>query len=550
MDPVRLHDRARRRGVNPLVYWVVRAVLQPFFHLYFRLSRIGREHIPDGPVIFAANHRSFLDPFVIGSLIRRPMYYVAKKELFRHRLQAWFLNSLGAFPVDRGASDPEMLETARGILERGDCILIFPEGTRIRPGSLGGPRRGVGRLALETGAPVVPVAVIGTEAVRRGWRVRPHKVRIRCGRPLTFPRVEEPSPGLAAAVTDRIWPCVMLQWEWLGGLPPLRRAAIVGAGTWGTALAVVLARGGLEVDLGCRTREQAEELERERVNARYLPGVSLPDEVTVRPAAELQPAAQDVVCFAVPARALPVALAAHAERIPDRAGVVVLSKGLVPPLGTLPSAYVSERVRARAVACLGGPAHAAEALGRGASLVLGCREEAFGRQLSQALGSADFDVLVTRDVTGVELAGCAKNAAALAAAAAAPAGPNTAGAAAGKVFAEVDALARRRGAAPETFCGLAGTGDLVSTVLSAGSRNRRAGELIAAGVPSGEVAPALGHAAEAVDAVPLLAEALRDEGLDAPAVGGLAELLAGRVEPEAWCRAITSPAPEREVRAA
>jgi glycerol-3-phosphate dehydrogenase (NAD(P)+) len=551
MDSARLHDRARRRGVNPLVYWVVRAVFQPFFHLYFRLSRIGREHIPEeGPVIFAANHRSFLDPFVIGSLIRRPMYYVAKKELFRHRLQAWFLNSLGAFPVNRGASDPEMLATARAILERGDSILIFPEGTRVRPGSLGSPRRGVGRLALETSTPVVPVAVIGTEAIRRGWRIRPHKVRIRCGRPLTFPQVEEPSPTLAAAVTDRIWPCVMLQWEWLGGLPPLRRAAVVGAGTWGTALAVMLARAGLEVELACRTREQADQLARDRANDRYLPGVSLPDEVTVRTAAELEPVAQDVVCFAVPARELPEALAAHAERVPDRAGVVVLSKGLIPPLGTLPSAYVSERVRARAIGCLGGPAHAAEALEGGASLVLGCGDGAFGRQLADALGSADFDVHLTSDVTGVELAGCAKNAATLAAAAASPAGPNAAGAAAGKVFAEVDALARRRGASPGTFAGLAGTGDLVSTLLAAGSRNRRAGEMIAAGVPTGDVAPALGQAAEAVDAVPLLAAALRDEGVEAPAVQGLAELLAGDVEPEVWSQAITAPGRARKARAA
>jgi 1-acyl-sn-glycerol-3-phosphate acyltransferase len=177
-------------------------------------------------VILAANHRSFLDPFVIGTLLRRPVYYVAKKELFERRWQAWILNALGAFPVDRGASDEEMNRTARAILERGDCVVIFPEGTRVRPGPLGSAKRGVGRLALQTGAPVVPVAVTGTEAVRRGWRIRPHKVRIRCGRPLTFPHVEAPSPRLAGAVTERIWPCVMLQWEWLGGVPPSSRPAI------------------------------------------------------------------------------------------------------------------------------------------------------------------------------------------------------------------------------------------------------------------------------------------------------------------------------------
>src|SRR5437899_5866903 len=113
-----LHRRAREQGTNPLVYWLVRGVLQPFFHIYFRLSRIGREHIPaEGPVIIASNHRSFLDPFVIATMAKRPMYYVAKKELFANRLQAWFLNSLGAFPVDRGNGDKDMLETARAILE-------------------------------------------------------------------------------------------------------------------------------------------------------------------------------------------------------------------------------------------------------------------------------------------------------------------------------------------------------------------------------------------------------------------------------------------------
>jgi glycerol-3-phosphate dehydrogenase (NAD(P)+) len=224
MDLAIHHTRARERGVNKPVYWIVRAIVQPAIMIWFRLGRFGREHVPaEGGVILAANHKSFLDPFVVACCIRRPVYFVAKRELFDKRWQGWLLNALGAFPIRRGESDEESMATAKEIVRRGDAVVIFPEGTRIRkPDELGKAKRGVGRLALETGAPVLPVAVTGTDRARRGWRIRPVKVRVRLGPALRYPSVETASPRLAGRVTERIWPCVELQWRWLRGLeqPP------------------------------------------------------------------------------------------------------------------------------------------------------------------------------------------------------------------------------------------------------------------------------------------------------------------------------------------
>ena len=121
------HRFTREHGVNRPLYLIVRLAIVPCLLIYFRLARIGREHGKvKGPLIVAANHRSFLDPFIIGSLTRRPVYYVAKRELFQRRWQAWLLNSLGAFPIDRGACDEHAVATARAILKRGDCVVIFP----------------------------------------------------------------------------------------------------------------------------------------------------------------------------------------------------------------------------------------------------------------------------------------------------------------------------------------------------------------------------------------------------------------------------------------
>jgi 1-acyl-sn-glycerol-3-phosphate acyltransferase len=531
------HAYTRAHSVNWPLYLLARTLITPFLLLYLRLGRTGREYgRVSGGLIVAANHRSFLDPFVIGATLpwRRPMNYVAKVELFERRWQGWLLSRLGAFPIRRGESDELAMTTARLAVERGGTVCIFPEGTRIRRGTLAAPKRGVGRLALQTGAPVVPTAVFGSERVRRGWRIRPRQVRVRLGKAMTFPTVDEPSPPLAESVTARIWPNVLLQWEEMGGLPPMRRAAVIGAGSWGTAVAVLLARGGLEVQLGARTAEQAAELVEAGENRRYLEGVELPESLQVRTAAEIELAGLDLLCLAIPSGSLPQAVGAIADRVSDRSSVLLLTKGLIAPLGQLPAEYVGERIRARAVASLGGPAHAREAVSGSAALVLASADGDLRDQLGEVFDRAGLVCERSRDVTGVEMAGAAKNAAALAAAATEPFGLNAAGIATAQVWRECIAYALARGAQLETFAGLAGVGDLTATVLAPSSRNRRAGELLGRGTPAAEIPAIVGQASEGLDAVPLLATAIAAAGSPAEALEGLAALIRGEIDPEAW----------------
>jgi glycerol-3-phosphate dehydrogenase (NAD(P)+) len=214
--------------------------------------------------------------------------------------------------------------------------------------------------------------------------------------------------------------------------------------------------------------------------------------------------------------------------------VLLLTKGLVRPLGQLPSEYVGERVRARAIASLGGPAHAREAAAGMAALVLGSADAHLRTQLGEVFDRAGLVCERTGDVVGVEMAGAAKNAAALAAAAAEDHGLNAAGIAAATIWRECVDYALASGAQLETFTGLAGVGDLTATVMAPGSRNRRAGELLGAGVPAEQIPGRIGQASEGIDSAPLIAESVARAGIEAPGLNGLAALIDGRIDPGEW----------------
>ncbi len=309
---------------------------------------------------------------------------------------------------------------------------------------------------------------------------------------------------------------------------------------------MLLARGGLEVQLGTRSTEKAAELARKRLNDAYLPGVELPEPITVKRTAEIELGACDLVCLAVPSAALPAVVGSLAERIGSRAAVLMLSKGLVQPLGMQPFAYVCERVRARAIASLGGPALAREAVAGVAALVLATADADLRSQLGEVFDRAGLVCERTDDVVGVEVAGAAKNAAALAAAAAAPHGLNAAGIAAAQIWRECVDYGLAVGARMETFSGLAGVGDLTATVLAPHSRNRQAGELLGAGVPAEQIPARIGQVSEALDSVPLIANAVATEGIEAPGLEGLRDLIAGKIAADNWVAGLRRAERERQ----
>jgi glycerol-3-phosphate dehydrogenase (NAD(P)+) len=326
-----------------------------------------------------------------------------------------------------------------------------------------------------------------------------------------------------------------------------RRAVVIGAGSFGTAVAVLLARGGFRTTLQARTPEQCERLERDRENREYLPEVELPRELRVE-SINAGLARADYVFLGVPSRGLDEVISGlGAAGLGRRTPVVSLAKGLVPPEGLAPTTLLSNALGASRVACVGGPAHAREMVTEGAGLVAASVDATLAATIAAVFMRAGVVCEQSGDPVGVELSGVAKNAAALAAGATEAQGLNAAGAAAGHIFLEVWRYAEQQGARPESMIGLAGTGDLVGTALAPQSRNRQAGELLAAGVPAAEIPGRIGQAVEALGLVPLLANALSRAHVEAPVTNALNRLIAGELPLEEWVAQVraTVPPPAR-----
>jgi 1-acyl-sn-glycerol-3-phosphate acyltransferase len=200
----RFHERARSRRPD-WVYELVRLVLTPYLLLVYRARCIDSQHIPaDGPAIIAPNHFSFLDHFFVAVYLRRKVQFMAKSQLFQRPMQFIYTHG-GVFPVRRGHHDEEAFKTAHVVLGRGDIVVMYAEAGRSRSGELGKPRHGLGRLALESGAPIVPTAIAGTERARNWKRLQFPKVTVHFGEPLRFERVAEPTKEQAQAASEVVF---------------------------------------------------------------------------------------------------------------------------------------------------------------------------------------------------------------------------------------------------------------------------------------------------------------------------------------------------------
>lgn len=196
---------AARKGVG-WTYPFVRILVSLPTLLIYRVRAIGVEKVPkSGGLLLAPNHFSQMDHFFVGLYLRRQVRFMAKSQMFGPPVLTYIYKHGGVFPVRRGHHDEESLKTAFAILEQGGMLLVYAEGGRSRSGKLKEVKPGVGRIALESGVPVVPVAIHGSEKVRRWKRFRFPKVTVQFGEPLSFPTEEAPDRERQLEVAEQIF---------------------------------------------------------------------------------------------------------------------------------------------------------------------------------------------------------------------------------------------------------------------------------------------------------------------------------------------------------
>jgi 1-acyl-sn-glycerol-3-phosphate acyltransferase len=199
------HELVRNHEPEAKVYEVVRVATVLWALAAFRARGFGTYNVPNGPVILAPNHASFMDHFFTGAFIRRRVQFMGKSQLFKG-LGAWIFSHGGVFPVRRGHNDEEAFITAFRILDRGGAVVMYCEGGRSRTGRLAeSARPGIGRLALESGAPVVPVAILGSYQVRNWKRFQFPRVTLQFGSPFRFEPVPDASRDQQQQAADYIF---------------------------------------------------------------------------------------------------------------------------------------------------------------------------------------------------------------------------------------------------------------------------------------------------------------------------------------------------------
>ncbi|WP_148862908.1 NAD(P)H-dependent glycerol-3-phosphate dehydrogenase [Marinobacter fonticola] len=309
-----------------------------------------------------------------------------------------------------------------------------------------------------------------------------------------------------------------------------RKVAVLGGGSFGTAMTKVLAENGHSVWFWMRDAAQVEEIQQKKVNSRYMPGVHLAGDVQPTTNLEEAVAGAEAVFLAIPSKAFRTVIREHAQAFETGQAVISLTKGIEKEGFRLMSEILQEEIPRSRIGVLSGPNLAQEIVNRDlTATVIAAKDLEVRNLVQQLLGCEYFRVYANVDVYGVELAGALKNIYAIVAglASALDLGENAKAMLITRSLAEMSRFAVSLGANPMTFMGLAGVGDLIVTCTSSKSRNYRIGHAVGKGQALDDAVAELGQVAEGIRTLLLVKEKAKDMGVPMPLVGGLYKILYG-----------------------